>query len=241
MAPAFWFNAATFAASALLLARLRLPHTPAPAATSSWAGRVVEGGRVLVRDRLLRLLALVQLLAALSAGATSALLVVLAQRRLHTGPGGFGILLGAIGVGAAIGPLLLTRLTHNPRRPALVFGPYLLRGGVDLILATTRSLPIATAALALYGVGTSTGTVTYNSLLQAEVPADLRGRVFAGFDLLWQAGRLASLALGGLIADQLGIPAVYLLGGTLLLVAGAIGLTGLAHRHGPSSRTQAQQ
>jgi hypothetical protein len=45
---------------------------------------------------------------------------------LHlSGPGGFGLLLGAIGAGAALGPLLLARLTANPRRPALVFGPYL--------------------------------------------------------------------------------------------------------------------
>jgi hypothetical protein len=50
--------------------------------------------------------------------------------------------------------------------------------------------------------------------------------VFAGFDLLWQAGRLASLMLGGVAADALGIRAVYYLGGTLLLVAGAIGFAG---------------
>jgi hypothetical protein len=28
----------------------------------------------------------------------------------------------------------------------------------------------------------------------------MRGRVFAGFDLLWQAGRLTSLVLGGVAA-----------------------------------------
>jgi hypothetical protein len=78
-----------------------------------------------------------------------------------------------------------------------VFGPLLLRGLVDLVLAVTRSLPVALGALACYGVGTSTGMVTYNALLQAEVPPEARGRVFAGFDLIWQTGRLASLALGG--------------------------------------------
>jgi predicted MFS family arabinose efflux permease len=172
----------------------------------------------------------VQLLAALSAGATSALLVVLAGRQLHVGPGGLGLLLGAIGVGAAVGPLLLARLTTNPRRPGLVFGPLLLRGLVDLLLASTRSLGVAMGALAAYGVGTSTGMVTYNSLLQAEVAPQARGRVFAGFDLLWQTGRLASLALGGLAADALGIRAVYYLGGLLLLAAGTIGFAGLPPR-----------
>ncbi|CAM3755683.1 MFS transporter [Kibdelosporangium persicum] len=225
-APAFWFNAATFAGSALALTRLRLPHPPAPVSSSTWTVRVLEGPRLLIRDRLLRLLASVQLLAALSAGATSALLVVLAELHLGAGPGGFGLLLGAIGVGAAFGPFLLTRLTSNPRQPTLLFGPYLLRGLVDLILAATRNLPTAMGALALYGVGTSTGMVTYNSLLQAEVAEHQRGRVFAGFDMLWQSGRLASIALGGLAADAFGIQAVYILGGILLLIAGTIGLTG---------------
>jgi MFS family permease len=230
VAPAFLVNAGSFAASAVLLGGLRLPGRPATTAAGSWLGRVGEGARLLVADRLLRLLALVQLLAALSAGATSALLVVLAGRHLGVGPDGFGLLLGAIGVGAALGPLLLARLVSNPRRPAWVFGPLLLRGLVDLVLATTRSLGIAMGALAVYGVGTSTGMVTYNSLLQATVAPEVRGRVFAGFDLLWQAGRLASLALGGVAADALGIRAVYYLGGLLLVVAGGIGLAGLPPR-----------
>ena len=74
--------------------------------------------------------------------------------------------------------------------------------------------------------------VTYNSLLQAEVTSEVRGRVFAGFDLLWQAGRLASLVLGGVAADALGIRAVYYLGGMLLLVAGAVGFAGLPRQTG---------
>ncbi len=138
------------------------------------------------------------------------------------------MLLGAIGVGAALSPVLLARLTSNPRRPTLVFGPYLLRGAVDLILAATGNLPAALGALALYGVGTSTGMVTYNSLLQATTAPEIRGRVFAGSDMIWQTGRLASLALGGITADALGIRAVYALGGALLLLAKAIGLTGLS-------------
>ena len=231
VAPAFRLNAASFVVSAAILTGLRPARAQHLAAAGSWAHRIGDGARLLAADRLLRLLAAVQLLAALSAGATSALLIVLAERHLGTGPGGFGLLLGAIGAGAALGPLLLARLTTSPRRPALVFGPYLLRGLVDLILAATRSLPVAMAVLGLYGAGTSTGMVTYNSLLQAEVPSHHRGRVFAGFDMIWQAGRLASIGLGGLIADTLGIQAVYLLGGLLLLLAGSLGLAGLQARN----------
>lgn len=232
--PAFLLNAATYAVSALLLLRLRVPARPAStSAAGSWAHRVGEGLTVLATDRLLRVLALGQLLAALSAGATSALLVVLAGQHLDVGARGFGLLIGAIGIGAVAGPFLLTRLTDDPRRPVFVFGPYLLRGVVDLVVATLSALPIALAAMAVYGLGTSTGAVTFNSLLQAHTRPEVRGRVFAGMDLLWQTGRLVSLVGGGLLADAIGIRAVYYLGGALLLLAGAVGLAGLRHLHPP--------
>lgn len=110
---------------------------------------------------------------------------------------------------AAMGPLVLLGLVRNPARPLFVFGPYGLRGVVDLVLASIASLPVATAALALYGVGTSAGAVTFNSMLQAEAPEHVRGRVFASMDVLCQSGRLISLALGGALADLYGIEAVY--------------------------------
>jgi predicted MFS family arabinose efflux permease len=162
-------------------------------------------------------------LAALSAGATSALLVVLAVDHLQLPPSGFGLFLGAIGVGAVLGPFLLTRWVTDPRQPAFVFGPYVLRGVVDLVLAALASLPLALVALAAYGLGTSSGAVTFNSLLQAHTPAEARGRIFASFDMFWQLGRLASLLLGGLLAAAIGIQAVYYLGGALLLLAAAVG------------------
>lgn len=164
-------------------------------------------------------------------GRPGALLVVLAREHLSISAGGYGFLLGAIGVGAATGPLVLARLTDNPRRPGYVFGPFILRGFVDAALATATGLVTAMAALFVYGLGTSTGAVTFNSLLQAETADRLRGRIFAGFDMLWQAGRLLSLLLGGLLADTLGIRAVYYLGAALLLVAAATGWRGLRVPH----------
>lgn len=96
---------------------------------------------MLSRVPVLRALAAGQFLAALSAGATSALLVVLAQERLG-GTGGFGLLLAGIGVGAAPGPLVVLRRVTEPRRPLLVFGPYAVRGTVDLVLAVVTALPV---------------------------------------------------------------------------------------------------
>lgn len=228
--PAFMVNAVSFLISASLLRGLQLPAAPLPAERRHILADAAHGGRVVLGDRLLRALAAGQLLAALSAGATSALLVVLARQHLHIGPGGYGLLLSAIGIGAAASPLLLTRLVSDPRRPAFVFGPYLLRGAVDVVLAVSTAVPVALLALVAYGAGTSSGAVTFNSILQTEVPAEVRGRVFSSFDLLWQLGRLASLVVGGVVADFLGITAVYYLGGALLFLAASLGWVSLRRR-----------
>lgn len=96
---------------------------------------------------------------------------------------------------------------------------------------------VALGSLAGYGGGTSAGAVTFNSLLQAETPPAARGRVFAAFDLIWQLGRLASLGLGGWLADAAGITAVYAAGAALLVAAALIGRAGLTdHRHHQEKR-----
>jgi len=222
---AFAANAASFAISAVLLAGLRAGEAPRPVTAAPIWVQAGEAVGQLTRDRLLRALAVAQTLAALSAGATSALLVVLAMRRLHSSGGGYGLLLAAIAVGAFTGPLLLARLPALGRRPATVFAAFGLRGLVDLVLATVTALPAALAALVGYGIGTSTGNVAFATVIQSHVPDRLRGRVFSAFDLIWQSMRLASLLLGGLLADIAGIRAVYYTGGGLLAAAALAGLT----------------
>ena len=69
---AFAFNAATFAASALLLVGLHAGRTPADPAVRGWAG-ALDGIRTVRSNPLLARLAVVQVLAAMSAGATSGL------------------------------------------------------------------------------------------------------------------------------------------------------------------------
>lgn len=187
--------------------------------------RSALAGATAVREQpLLARLAVVQVLASLSAGATSGLLVVLAERRLGVGPGGFGSLLACIGVGAAVGPLILRRFVRAVDRRWL-FGPYLVRGGVDATLAAVTAPAIAGGALVLYGMSTSTGMIAYQSTLQRAVPAELRGRTFALYDVAWNSARLLSLGVGGVLADQLAVHWVYGGGAVLLLAAAAVGFT----------------
>jgi len=220
---AFAVNSASFALSALVLRGLHEPARPTAVSVSSPFVHAREALTTLAAIGLGA--AAGQFLAALSAGATSALLVVLAQERLGGG-GGYGLLIAAIGLGAATGPLLLLKRIKDPRRQLFVFGPYAVRGVVDLVLAAVTALRLAAAALMVDGLSTSTGNLTFSSLVQSRVPDELRGRAFAGFDVLWQSGRMLSLLGGGSLADTVGIRAVYLLGGLLLLAAAAVGAAG---------------
>ncbi len=226
--PAFLVNAASFAFSAAMLARLSIPPRAAPPRTGGldvWVGDAREGLAYARRDPFVARLVPVQALTSLATGATSALLVVLATTHLHLAAQGFGWLLAAIGVGALLGPFLSNGLTRGHYLDVrLVFVPYLIRGAADIALGLVVGLPWALVILFVYGLNTATGMVASTTILQTVIPDRVRGRVFTLLDVTWAAMRLTSLGLGGLLADRLGISAVYLIGGALLTIAGALGL-----------------
>ena len=228
--PAFALNAATFAVSAVLLVRLRVP-TPAAATSGVARGAIerffgdVRAGLAFARkDRFVSRLLLVQSLASLAVGATGAMLVVLAERHLRLEASGFAWLIGAIGVGALLGPLLPNALAADVRDPRWLFVPYVVRGAGDVLIATVPSVPAALAIMVVYGVCTSTGMVVFGTTLQGAIPDHVRGRVFTLLDVDWNVLRLASLAAGGVLVDVIGIRPVFWIGGGLLALSGGLGL-----------------
>lgn len=224
---AFVVNAATFAMSALLIVRLVIP---------AHAGHVAEGSKrglgsyfadarayliYALRDRLVSRLLVVQ---SLATGATSVMLVVLAERHLKLAPSGFAWLIGAIGVGALVGPLIPNTLAKDYRDARWLFVPYVIRGVGDVLIALFMPRPVALVILFVYGLNTSTGMVVFNSTLQGAIPDAVRGRVFTLLDVTWSANRGLALALGAVLVDFVGVRALFWSGGTLLALAGMLGL-----------------
>ncbi len=228
--PAFAVNALSFLASAVLIGRLRIaPHAGQLGATakrglgSYWAD--ARDGLVFARkDRFISRLLLVQGLASFAVGATSAMLVVLSERHLQLPPAGFAWLIGAIGIGSLIGPLIPNALARDYRTARWLFVPFIIRGVGDVLLGVFTAVPIALLLLFIYGLNASTGVVVFNSTVQGAVPDAVRGRVFTTLDVTWSAMRLLSLALGGVLVDALGVEPLFWVGGTLLALAGALGL-----------------
>ncbi|HET6318077.1 MAG TPA: MFS transporter, partial [Chloroflexota bacterium] len=228
--PAFAINGASFIASAVFIGTLRIPPHAGQLGGGSKRGLgsyfcdARDGLRFARQDHFVSRLLLVQALASFATGATGAMLVVLSERHLHQPPAVFAWLIGAIGVGALIGPLIPNALARDYRDAQWLFVPYVIRGIGDVLLAVFTPLPIALALLFVYGLNTSTGMVVFNSTVQGAVPDPVRGRVFTLLDITWSAMRLLSLALGGLVVDAVGIQPVFWVGGVLLATAGGLGL-----------------
>jgi MFS family permease len=226
--PAFLANAASFAFSATMITRLTIPRRGGPArrgGLGSWLEDAREGLAYARHDPFVARLVPIQALTSLAVGATSALLVVLAARHLRIGADGFAWLIAAIGVGALLGPFLSNWWTKGRYLDVrLLFVPYIIRGVGDVALGLVVGLPWALVILFVYGLNTSTGVVASNSILQTVIPDHVRGRVLTLLDVTWAAMRLVSLSLGGVLADRIGISAVYVIGGALLACAGWLGL-----------------
>ncbi len=239
--PAFALNAATFVFSAAMIASLRIPTHAGqvgPAAKrglTSYLADARAGLAYALHDRFVSRLLLVQGLASLATGASGAMLVVLAERHLGLPPAGFAWLIGAIGFGALLGPLIPNALARDYRDARWLFVPYVIRGIGDVLLAVFTPLPIALVLLFIYGLNASTGMVVFNSTVQGAVPDTVRGRVFTLLDVTWNAMRLVSLALGGLVVDTVGIQPLFWGGGTLLGATGVLGLVLLGNHDFRSS------
>ncbi len=232
---AFGLNAATFVVSALLIARLRIPAHAGQVGEhvkrglGSFLGDARAGLRFARHDRFVSRLLVVQSVVSFAVGATGAMLVVLSERHLRLPPAGFAWLIGAIGLGALLGPLVPNMLARDYRDARWLFLPYVVRGIGDVLLAVVTPLPVALLILFVYGLNTSIGMVVFTSTVQGAVPDAVRGRVFTLLDVGWNAMRLVSLALGGLVVDELGVRPLFWGGGTLLALAGVLGLALLGH------------
>ncbi|MDQ3694762.1 MAG: MFS transporter [Chloroflexota bacterium] len=199
---AFILNAATFVISALLIVRLVIPAHAGQLGGEARRGlgrfltEAQAGLRFALRDRLISRLLIVQALASLAVGATGAMLIVLAEQHLGLSPAGFAWLIGAIGVGALIGPLSPNALASDYRDARWLFVPYVIRGVGDILIAVLTPLPVALFILFVYGLNTSTGMVVFNSTVQGAVPDAVRGRVFTLLDMVWNALAVAGRRRG---------------------------------------------
>ena len=118
------------------------------------------------------------------AGGVLLLLTIFGQRIFPVAgstAAGIGVLYGARGVGAALGPIALRWiLGQQPRTLRRTIGPaFFIVGGFYVALAGAPTLPLAALCVLCAHFGGSILWVFSTVLLQLEVPDRFRGRVFA--------------------------------------------------------------
>jgi hypothetical protein len=118
------------------------------------------------------------------AGGVLLLLTIFGQRIFPVGgstAAGIGVLYGARGIGAGLGPIALRWiLGQKPRTLRRTIGPaYFMVGVFYVALALAPTLPLAALAVAFAHFGGAILWVFSTVLLQLEVPDRFRGRVFS--------------------------------------------------------------
>ena len=186
---AFLMNAASFFCSAFFIGRTRYDATPPRRdprhGFKAIAGitDLIDGVRYVRRERHVAALMCVKAGWGL-AGGVLLLLTVFGQRVFPVGAGaaaGIGVLYGARGIGAGIGPITLRWIFGQEAKSLRrTIGPAFFMVGLFYVgLAAAPTLSVAALSVLLAHFGGSVLWVFSTVLLQMEVPDQFRGRVFA--------------------------------------------------------------
>jgi len=147
-------------------------------------------------------------------GSASVLLPAFAERILHVGPAGLGILYSAPAVGSVLGAVVMTGLSNRIREP----GVPLLIAVAAFGLATvgfgfSRSMPLAILFLAGTGLTDTVSMTLRHQILQLLTPDGLRGRVTAANQVFVQGRPQLGQLEAGAVAARFGIPFSIISGG----------------------------
>jgi dTMP kinase len=233
---ALYFDAVTFMASAVVIARLEIPRPPrdpvesatGPAAALATTMRELqEGWRFVYVSRTVRAVLVGVSTALIGGGMLVPLGPIFASDVVAAGPAGFGLLLTALGVGVAAGVIGLSTVGPAVRKERL-FPIATVAGGSLLFLAASTS-SLGPAMVLVAGLGGCAGAVYVLgfTMLHEQVDDELRGRTFGALYTLVRVCVLASFALGPLLAAGLDQLSTVLFDRSLTLGALDIALPGV--------------
>jgi MFS family permease len=156
-----------------------------------------------------------------AAASFPALLSVFAKNVLGASAGGYGLMLGAIGVGAVVGAVLLAkwRSTVHPR--GLIAGAMAVYGMAAFGVSETRSLAVAILLLLPAGVGWIASLSSLNALVQLASPPHLKSRVLALYQVAFLATWSAGSAIGGALANEIGVARTMTVAAAAVMAAAA--------------------
>ena len=196
-------------AASLMLA-VRYSRTP-PAASAS-LDSVLAGVRYVWQNKILLGATSLDLFAVLLGGAT-ALLPIFAKDILHTGPEGHGLLRAAPAIGAFAVSLALLRWPLHRHSGRILFASVGLFGVATLAFGLSNHFYLSLLALAVSGAVDNVSVVIRQTLVQADTPDEIRGRVSAVNSIFIGASNQLGEFESGATAALLGPVGSVVLGG----------------------------
>lgn len=216
----FFANGVSYLAVIAGLLMMRVNAQNAPPARGRARSEIVEGFRYVARTGPVRALLLLLGLVSLMGMPYAVLMPIIADRVLHGGARGLGILMGAAGAGALLGALSLAA-----RGGLRGLGRWVMFSsagfGLSLTLfALSRSFWLSAALLVPVGFSMMLQMAASNTLIQAMTPDNLRGRVMAVYSMMFMGLAPFGSLLAGALANRIGAPETIIVGG-LCCIAGA--------------------
>jgi predicted MFS family arabinose efflux permease len=193
---ALLIDAASFLICGALLIDLR--SYVEEAAGASVRGRLRAAWDHINEVLVLRMLLLTEGFALVFLASDGSIEVPYAKATLHTGDGGYGLLLTAWGVGVVVGSLVFARAVRRPLGTMLSAGT-LAVGLAYVGFAAAPSLPVACFAGFVGGVGNGVQWASMLSAVQQLTPQHLQGRMMGAVESLGSLCLAIGLLLGGVL------------------------------------------
>ena len=216
---------------ALIVGSFRPTREGAP---TRLVGDIAEGLRYLLRHRLLLTLAV---MVGVSNLASSAVFAVFVLYAVAPGPmglteAGFGVLLTTFAIGSVAGTLVVERVERRLGPADVLFIAVIGTSALFFVPAVTADPIVIGATFAFAGLAIVMWNVITVSLRQRIVPDGLLGRVNAGYHFFAWGSQPVGALLGGLLAEVMGLQAVFILAGvaTAALAIGRLIVTDAAIR-----------
>jgi MFS family permease len=212
----FLLNAVSFLGVIVVFYRWRRKPRKSVLPTERVVGAMRAGWRYVahapsIRSTLIRLS-----LFMLGASAFWGLVPLFARQNLGRGAAGYGVLLGFFGSGAVIGGSILPRVQRRLGIKRLLRAATLLTAGALALMGVWRQYPMACLAAFAAGFAWTTSFSTFNTSVQLNTAAWVRGRTMAFYQLTYFASLGAGTALWGSVAEHVGIPRALLVAALVL-------------------------
>ncbi len=220
VAAVFALNTATFLLYAIVVAcHPQLGGTPQ--SPERFLPGLRAGGRYVRHAPVVRRILLRAALFLVPGSALWALLPLIATSRLGLGPGGYGVLLGALGVGAVGGAFILPQIRARLSANALAAAASLTYAVALAAVALSRSLALTIVVLLPAGVAWIAFLSNVNAALQLFLPRWVRARGLSAYQMVLFGAQAAGAAIWGVVAGAAGLVPAFLISAAVMAAGAA--------------------